>query len=142
MQNISDTAIFADSALAFPKSENRVGSFTLDTSLVLFFLAMEIARSPVRANLETGISVLTLAAFVVLPYLLPFTKEAGGFLRWITGRVLITISGVMFGLVFSQATGTLLSEAFRFVPMTLLIVAAIICCNIQIYGILKIRLAR
>jgi hypothetical protein len=35
-----------------------------------------------------------------------------------------------------------LPEGFRYVPMTLLIVAAIICCNVQIYGILKHRLAR
>lgn len=142
MQNITDAAIFADSALVVSGSKERARTFTLDTTFVLFFLAMEMAQTSFRLGIESTLSVVTLIAFVVLPYFLPLMGEKIEFARWITGRILVAGMGVVFGLVLSQATGTLLPDTFRFVPMSLLIVAAIICCNIQIYGILKNRLAR
>ena len=140
MQNISDAAIFADSALAVSKSEERTRSFTLDTTFVLFFLAMDLGQTSIGLDLGSAVSALTFAAFLVLPYFLPF-GDRRDFRNWLTGRVVVAATGVMFGLILGQAVGTLLPEAFRYVPMSLLIVAAIICCNIQIYGILKIRLA-
>lgn len=142
MQNISSAAVFAERAIVASKPDSRFGSFTLDTTMVLFFLAMETVRTPLAFDAETLVSLLTLAAFGMLPYFLPLTKETGGFAKWLLGRALVASSGGIFGFMFSQSIGTLLPEEFRFVPMTLLIVAAIICCNIQIYGILKIRLAR
>ena len=140
MQNISDAAIFADSALAVSKSEERTRSFTLDTTFVLFFLAMDLGQTSVGFNLESAFSVVTLVAFLVLPYFLPF-GDRRDFGRWLMGRVVVAATGVMFGLILGQAVGNFLPETFRYVPMSLLIVAAIICCNIQIYGILKVRLA-
>lgn len=142
MQNISDAAVFADSTLAVSKSEERARPFTLDTTFVLFFLAMEMGRSGFGFDFESSLSAATLAAFVVLPYFLPFSGEGGSFGRWLAGRMFVAAAGTMCGFVLGQAAGTLLPEAFRFVPMTLLIVAAIICCNFQMYGILKVRLAR
>jgi hypothetical protein len=141
MQNISDAAIFADSTLAVSKSQERTRSFTLDTTFVLFFLAMDLGQTSIGLDLVSVVSVITLAAFVVLPYLLPFENERGGFARWLAGRSMVAATGVMFGLVLNQAVGTLLPDTFRYVPMSLLIVAAIICCNIKIYAILKNRLA-
>ena len=140
MQNISDASIFADSAPAVSKSEERTRSFTLDTTFVLFFLAMDLGQTSVGFNLESAFSVVTLAAFLVLPYFLPF-GDRRDFGRWLMGRVVVAATGVMFGLILGQAVGNFLPETFRYVPMSLLIVAAIICCNIQIYGILKVRLA-
>jgi hypothetical protein len=140
MQNISDAAIFAESALAVSKSEERTRSFTLDTTFVLFFLAMDLGQTSIGLDLGSAVSAMTLAAFLVLPYFLPF-GDKGNFGRWLVGRVVVAATGAMFGLILGQAVGNLLPEVFRFVPMSLLIVAAIICCNIQIYGILKIRLA-
>jgi hypothetical protein len=142
MQNISDAAIFADSAIAVSKSEERSGSFTLDTTFVLFFLAMEMGQTSFGINVESLLSGFTLAAFLILPYFLPFSGYGNEFLKWFIGRFTVAAAGVMFGLVLGQATGTLLPDTFRFVPMSLLIVAAIICCNIQLYGILRDRLAR
>ena len=141
MQNISDAAIFADSTLAVSKSEERTRTFTLDTTFVLFFLAMDLGQTSVGLNLESAFSVLTLTAFLLLPYFLPFGERVNVG-RWLLGRAMVGVTGMMFGIVLGQAVGNLLPDAFRFVPMSLLIVAAIICCNIQIYGILKIRLAR
>ncbi len=140
MQNISDAAIFADSTLAVSKSEERTPSFTLDTTFVLFFLAMDLGQTSFGLDLESFVSGMTLIAFLVLPYLF-FPEGRVSFARWLTGRGMVAVTGAMFGLVLNQAVGTLLPEAFRFVPMSLLIVAAIICCNIQIYAILKNRLA-
>ena len=140
MQNISDAAIFADSALAVSKSEERTRSFTLDTTFVLFFLAMDLGQTSIGLDLGSFISGLTLLAFLVLPYFL-FSDRGASFARWLTGRGLVAVTGAMFGLILDQAVGTLLPETFRYVPMSLLIVAAIICCNIQIYAILKNRLA-
>jgi hypothetical protein len=141
MQNINNAAIFADSDRSVFKSEARARPFTLDTSFVLFFLAMDMGVAKSGLGLDTVVSGLTLAAFMVLPFFLPFTREKGNFARWLIGRVMIAAAGIMFGSALGQVTGNLLPEAFRFVPMSLLIVAAIICCNIQIYGILKLRLA-
>ena len=142
MQNITNAAVFADSALSVPKSEDRARTFTLDTTFVLFFLAMEIVQTAFVPGVVSVLSGFTLMAFLVLPYFLPLLSEKIGFARWMVGRIVVAGIGIVFGLVLSQATGTLLPESFRFVPMSLLIVAAIICCNFQIYGILRDRLAR
>ena len=142
MQNISDAASFADSALVVSKTDTSARNFTLDTTFVLFFLAVEIGRTAFGFNLESILSAVTLAAFVVLPYFLNISGDCGSFARWLVGRTFVSAAGLMCGLVLERAAGTLLPEAVRFVPMALLIVAAIICCNIQIYGILRYRLAR
>ena len=143
MQNISDAAIFVDPGLAVPKSAVPARTFTLDTTLVLFFLAMEVGQGDIGFDGISICSMLTLVAFLVLPYFLPATSEDGrGLVKWLVGRVIVAATGALFGLFLGQAVGSLLPESFRFVPMSLLIVAAIICCNIQIYGIMRFRLAR
>jgi hypothetical protein len=144
MQNISTSAMFAEPTLAIPMSRTSEAEstrqFTLDTTFVLFFLAMDLGGSALSWSL--GLSLLTLAAFIVLPYFLPFSGDKERFGKWLVGRIIVAAVGATFGLMLGQAVGTVLPEVFRFVPMTLLIVAAIVCCNVQIYGILKHRLAR
>lgn len=144
MQNISTSAMFADPTLPIPLRRTvdaeSTREFTLDTSFVLFFLAMDLGGSALSWSL--GLSLLTLVAFIVLPYFLPFSGDDEQFGRWLTGRIIVAAMGATFGLMLGQAVGRALPEVFRYVPMTLLIVAAIICCNVQIYGILKHRLAR
>lgn len=144
MQNISSSAMFADPTLAIPVACGSEGEstrqFTLDTTFVLFFLAMDIGSTALSWTF--GLSLLTLLAFIVLPYFLPYGGDNERFGRWLTGRIIVAAAGTTFGLMLGQAVGTVLPDVFRFVPMTLLIVAAIVCCNIQIYGIVKNRLAR
>lgn len=143
MQSISSSAVFAEPTLTIPvqrREEASTRAFTLDTTFVLFFLAMDIGASVMSWSF--GLSLLTLVAFIVLPYFLPFSGDQARFGKWLTGRIIVAAMGGTFGLMLGQAVGTVLPEVFRFVPMTLLIVAAIICCNVQIYGILKHRLAR
>ena len=142
MQNISSSAMFAEPTLGIPVSREADDSrpFTLDTTFVLFFLSMDVGSSALTWSL--ALSLLTLTAFLVLPYFLPFSGDNERFSKWLTGRIIVAAAGMTFGLMLGQAVGTVLPEVFRYVPMTLLIVAAIICCNVQVYGILKNRLAR
>lgn len=144
MQSINSSAMFAEPTLRIsvqsPSESRSEGRFTLDTTFVLFFLAMDLGTAPLSWSFS--LSLLTLAAFLVLPYFLPFSGDSEGFGKWLGGRLIVAAMGTTFGLMLGQAVGTVLPDLFRFVPMTLLIVAAIVCCNVQIYGILKHRLAR
>ena len=146
MQNISNAAMFTEPTLSVSetvsKIEETTNAFMLDTTFVLFFLAMDLGQSAISWDFTFSLSLVTLAVFLVLPYFLPFSGANRNFGRWLAGRGLVALTGGTLGLMFGQAVGVLLPEAFRFVPMTLLIVAAIICCHVQIYGILKNRLAR
>jgi len=145
MQNISTRAMFAEPTLLVSEraSEGDItGQFTLDTTFVLFFLAMDLGLVSLSMSVATVLQLATLVVFLVVPYFLPFTGDQQGFSKWLIGRIVVAAVGITFGLMLGQAIGTVLPDAFRFVPMTLLIVAAIICCNVQIYGILKHRLAR
>lgn len=145
MQNISTRAIFAEQPLLVSKRASEgdtTGQFTLDTTFVLFFLAMDLGQVSLTTSVVTVLQLTTLVVFLVVPYFLPFTGDQQGFSKWLIGRIVVAAVGISLGLMLGQAIGTVLPDAFRFVPMTLLIVAAIICCNVQIYGILKHRLAR
>ena len=146
MQNISNAAMFAEPTLVVSKSESASGekakSFTMDTTFVLFFLAIELGQGVITWDLTTVLSLVTLTSFLSLPYFLLCPSDKRNFGRWAAGRFIVALTGAGLGLMFGQAVGVVLPGAFRFVPMTMLIVAAIICCNVQIYGILKNRLAR
>ncbi len=49
---------------------------------------------------------------------------------------------ILLGVIFKQSLGVALPEEFRFLPMTLLIVTAMLSCYIQFYSFLKLRLAK
>src|SRR5262245_18093683 len=118
------------------------GRFVMDTTFVLFFLAMDIGGSIGSIGLDGVISVLTLGMFVVLPYFLPFSGEKPYFRGWIVGRLLISAVAILAGTALQASAGSILPEAARYMPMTLLITSAIFCTYRQIYGIIKVRLAR
>ncbi|MBA2378543.1 MAG: hypothetical protein H0V76_03085, partial [Blastocatellia bacterium] len=82
------------------------------------------------------------AMFVVFPYLLPFNGERPPFGAWVTGRLAIAGVALVGGMLFSQGVGAIFPEVFKFLPLTLLMVAAIISCTLQFYGIMRVRLAR
>lgn len=147
MQNSIEPAIFAQPSIANLErsvSEETESSrfMALDTSFVLFFLAMEIGRSGLSFGIGTALSLFTLAAFAILPYFLPFSDEKAAFKSWISGRAILSAVGITLGMMLGAASGVALPEAARFLPMVLLIVAAIISCNVQLYAILRYRLAR
>lgn len=116
--------------------------FAVDTTFVLFFLAVEIGSTLGRMDLGTLLSAVTLAAFVAVPYLLPSEGEKPDFLPWAAGRAAIAALALLLGAAFSFAVGTVLPEPLRFLPMSLLIAAAAISAYVQLYVIIRNRLAR
>jgi hypothetical protein len=116
--------------------------FAVDTTFVLFFLAVEMGSTIGRLDAGNGLSAVTLVSFIAVPYFLPFEGEKPAFLRWVAGRAAIAALAIVLGVAFSFAVGTTLPESFRFLPMSLLIVAAAVSSIVQAYVIMKNRLAR
>lgn len=114
----------------------------MDTTFVLFFLAMDIGASFSGVGFEMFLSGTTAAMFIAAPYLLPFAGEKPEFRGWLLGRVFIAVIGVIGGLAVQASAGNVLPEAVKYLPMTLLIVAGILCAYSQFYAMIRIRLAR
>jgi hypothetical protein len=112
--------------------------FAIDTTFVLFFLALELWQSFRGFTLDSVFLILTLLVLAVLPYFLP-VDDKPVFRNWLIGRGLIAAFAIGLGLMFRQSLGVVLPETFRFLPMTLLIVTAMLSCYIQFYGFLKLR---
>ena len=125
--------------IAIEKSTDR--GFAVETTFVLFFLAVEFGQSINAFAIDTIVMAITLLAFIVVPYFLP-SDEKPGFGNWVLGRSLIAFFAVGLGMMFKQTLGVVLPETMRYLPMTLLIVTAMLGCYIQFYGLLKIRLAK
>jgi len=146
MQNISNAAMLAEPSIVSRGFENSHSEseriFALDTTFVLFFLALELGQSWLSFGLDGLLAAVTLGMFVAIPYFLPFTDEKRDFGSWVLGRTLVAAAGLSLGFMLKQSIGVLLPETFRYVPMTLLIVAAIVSCYVQVYGMIKYRLAR
>lgn len=123
----------------FLKTDGR--NFAVDTTFVLFFLAVDCGQK-LAFGIDGLFSAVTLAMFVVLPYFLPFRGEKPIFESWVLGRILIAAFAIFLGVMFRQSLGVVLPETLSFVPLTLLIVAAMLSCYIRIYGLLRIRLAK
>jgi len=115
--------------------------FAVDTTFVLFFLAIEFGQTFQLFSLDGIFLALTLGAIAVLPYFLP-TGEKPDFGNWLLGRSLITGFGILLGVMFRQSLGIVLPEMFRFLPMTLLIITAMLSCYIQFYSLLKLRFVK
>jgi len=115
--------------------------FPADTTFVLFFLALDLGGGFAGVGIDTTLSTLTIAAFVVLPYFLPSWADKPEFTGWAVGRLCIAGIGVIAGMGIQTASGTIFPEFVRFVPMLLLIVSGIFCAATQIRGIIRVRLA-
>ncbi len=115
--------------------------FAVDTTFVLFFLAIEFGRSFSGFTLDNVFLALTLLMLIALPYFLA-SGEKPNFANWLLGRCLIAGFAVLLGVLFQQSLGIILPETFRFLPMTFLIVTAMFSCYIQFYGFLKLRLIK
>lgn len=124
------------------KTQTRIGNNVgIDTSFVLFFLAVEFGRTIFSSSFDNVFLFVTLVTVAVLPYFLS-ADEKMSFGNWLLGRSLIVGLAVLLGVMFKQSLGVVLPETFRFLPMTLLIVTAMFCCYVQFYGFLKLRLAK
>ncbi len=115
--------------------------FTVDTTFVLFFLAIEFGRTFSKLSLDNIFLFATLLMVVVIPYFLVL-GEKPKFSSWVFGRSLIASFAMLLGMMFQKSIGVVLPETFKFLPMTLLIIAAMLSCYIQFYGFLKLRLVK
>lgn len=113
--------------------------FAVETTFVLFFLAIELGQSFSLFALDSLLLAATLLMTAVLPYFLYSNEEKPDFGNWFLGRTLIAGFALLLGVMFKQTLGVVLPETFRFLPMTLLIATAMISCYIQFYGFLKLR---
>lgn len=121
-------------------SEKSDSGFAVDTTFVLFFLAVEFGRSFSGVSFDSVFLGLTLSVVAFAPYFL--SSEKLDFKAWAFGRFLIAAFAIALGWMFRQSLGVVFPEMFRFLPMTLLIVAAMLSCYIQFYGFLKLRFVK
>lgn len=116
-------------------------NFAVDTSFVLFFLAFDCGQR-FTFGVDGFLSGTTLIAFLVLPYFLPFNGEKPTFEPWVLGRAAIACLAIVLGVMFGQSVGTFLPEMFRFLPLTLLMIAGMVSFYIQMYSLFKLRPAK
>ena len=126
-----------ETAAESPVSPN----FAVDTSFVLFFLAFDFGQR-FTFGIDGILSSVTLVMFLVLPYFLPFNGEKPAFDQWVLGRAAIACLAIVLGMMFGQSIGVFLPEMFRFLPLTLLIVAGVVSFYVQIYSLFKLRPAK
>ena len=129
MKHTNDTAAFT-----------RIFSFAgIDTAFVLLFLAMEYGRAVRVFTLDGTMMAITMAMVLVLPYFLPSAEKCSSFAGWMIGRTLVGFAGLVMGAI----VGTLAVPAWAAsIPITLLVLASMISCYVQFYGLLKLRLAK
>ena len=123
------------------KTQNKA-SHAVDTTFVLFFLAVEFGRSITGFDVGTALMMTTLLSFIVLPYFLPATGEKPEFSIWLVRRSAIALFAAGVGVLFSRSVGTTFPDAFAYLPMTLLIVTAMTSTILQFYGFLALNTAR
>lgn len=116
--------------------------FAVDTTFVLFFLAIDFGQSALRLDVNMALSALTLGMLLVVPYFLPSHAEKPDFTGWILGRSVITVFAIALGMMYRQALGVVLPDVLRFLPMTLLIATAMVSCYLQFCAMIRLRLAR
>lgn len=110
----------------------------VDTTFVLFFLAVEFGQTFLSFSLDAVCLALALIVVAIFPYFLP-SGEKSSFGNWLLGRGFIVSLAVTLGIAFKMSLGRILPETFRFLPMTFLIATSIVCCFLQFYGFFKFR---
>src|SRR5258708_37410975 len=118
------------------------GMVGIDTSFVLFFLALEYGRAVQIFSVDGLLMGIAMLMVLTLPYFLPSSSEKPLFANWMMGRGAIALAGILLGFAFKQSLGVVLPGSLRFMPMTFLILASMVSCYIQFYGLMKLRLAK
>lgn len=118
------------------------GLVGIDTTFVLFFLALEYGRAVQMFSLDGLFMGITMLMVLTLPYFLPSNREKPLFANWMMTRGAITLGGILLGFGFKQSLGVVIPQSLRFMPMTFLVLASMVSCYIQFYGLMKLRLAK
>lgn len=111
-------------------------SVTLDTTFVLFFMAMEIGRTLTTPSWDLLLMGVALVGIASLPYLLR-EDEGADFGVWFAGRAWIAAFAIGLGVLFNEAIGSVLPEMLRFLPLSLVIVSSLLSCQVQLYRFLR-----
>ncbi len=114
-------------------------SISIDTTFVLFFLAIEYGRAVRFFSLDGILMGTTMLMVLALPYFLPSARLKPTFSNWIAGRTAIALLGMFVGACFSRSVGTILPETARFLPLVALIAVSAVSCYIQFYSLMKLR---
>lgn len=113
-----------------------------DTILVLFFLALEYGRAVQLFSIDGALMLTTMTMVLILPYFLPSKNARPTLGSWLKVRSLVVVTGLTSGVLYSQGVGPVLPETLKFVPMTFLILTAMVSCYIQFYTLMRLRLAK
>jgi hypothetical protein len=116
--------------------------YGLDTLLVLLFLTVEFGRNVDLWSVDGALMALTMAMLAVLPYFLPMSGMVASFGKWMAVRFAIAVSGMTLGLSLRLWAGGDVTASASSLPMTLLIMAGMVSCYLQFYGLMKLRLAK
>src|SRR5258706_5013020 len=100
----------------------------IDTTFVLFFLALEYGRAVQMFAVDGLLMGTTMLMVLTLPYFLPSNSEKPLFAKWMMGRGAIALAGILLGFGFKQSLGVVLPESLRFMPMTFLVLASMVSC--------------
>jgi hypothetical protein len=119
-------------------SENA--NFSIDTTFVMFFLALDLGQNLGHFGFDTILITMVLMMVAVFPiFIAPTGNKPFG--NWLLGRGLIIVFALVLGLIFKQTLGIVFPESFNFLPLTFLILAAMISCYLQFYYFFKPRLS-
>ena len=118
------------------------GMVGIDTTFVLFFLALEYGRAVQIFTVDGLLMGVTMLMVLVLPFFLPSQFEKPLFSNWLIGRGAVVLFGILLGFAFKQSLGVIVPGSLRFMPMTFLVLASMISCYVQFYGLMKLRLAK
>jgi len=110
---------------------------SLDTSILLFFLTTELARSATFFGFDTLLLTIAALLVLVLPYLLIEVDGVPAFGSWLRPRLVFAGLGAGAGVLLRSVP-----ETVGQLPMTFLILSAVICSYLHIYGLLKLRLVK
>jgi hypothetical protein len=122
--------------------EMTIKGFGLDTGLVLFFLTVEFGRGVQFFSVDGALMGITIAMLAVMPYFLPSHSTGGSFGTWVALRSVVTAVGLGLGYMIRINVGAGTTDTTSFLPMTFLIMTAMVSCYIQFYGLLKLRLVK
>ena len=140
---VVNTYILGEASVQAHRNNYTVDNgFAVDTTFVLFFLAVDFGQSAIGLGLDSLLSLVMLLMLLVLPYFLPSVNEKPEFGAWVAGRGVIAAFAIALGAMYHGAVGSVLPEAFRFLPMTFVILTAMLSCYLQFCAIIRFRLAR
>ena len=102
----------------------------IDTTFVLFFLALEFGRGSDVLSIDGTMMGITLVMVLVLPYFLLDMQSRPPLSGWLLGRGILASAAFVLGIGVSKMTGTL-PEGIGLLPMTFLILTSVVSCYIS-----------